>query len=146
MLNYYPMGQYFKIVNLDKKEYLAPHDFGEGAKLLECWESITTNLILLLVQGFDPEDGWERDAFLGRWAGDRITVIGDYDESGLYGRLNREDYKNISLEIQEFFRQQNEMEMQNQPTSIDTSQSAEPPKRPTPYETIDDLPDPFLDE
>jgi len=29
------MGQYYLIVNLDKKQYLTPHKFGNGSKLLE---------------------------------------------------------------------------------------------------------------
>ena len=29
------MGQYHLILNLDKRQYLEPHAFGEGAKLLE---------------------------------------------------------------------------------------------------------------
>jgi hypothetical protein len=29
------MGQYYLIVNLDKKQYLHPHRFGDGLKLLE---------------------------------------------------------------------------------------------------------------
>ena len=29
------MGQYFLVVNTDKKEYLMPHDFGSGLKFME---------------------------------------------------------------------------------------------------------------
>ena len=29
------MGQYFKVLNLDKKEYLHPHCCGDGLKLME---------------------------------------------------------------------------------------------------------------
>ncbi len=29
------MGQYFQVVNLDKKEKLHPHAFGDGLKLME---------------------------------------------------------------------------------------------------------------
>jgi 3-deoxy-D-manno-octulosonic acid (KDO) 8-phosphate synthase len=29
------MGQYYKIVNVDKKQYLSPWTFHEGAKLME---------------------------------------------------------------------------------------------------------------
>lgn len=134
MLNYYPMGQYFKIVNLDKKEYLAPHSFKwAGGKLNEGWGEINWALNNLLAQGFHPDDGWERDEFLGRWAGDRITIIGDYDESGLYQRLEKDGYKNLSLEIQEYFRQKYEIARQKRVKLLETLQD-------------DDLPDPFLDE
>ena len=29
------MGQYYVIANLDKKEFLNPHKFGDGVKLME---------------------------------------------------------------------------------------------------------------
>ena len=103
MLNYYSMGQYFKVVNLDKKEYLNPGSFGAGAKLGENWETLNEALNNLLAQRFHPEHGWERDAYLGRWAGDRITIIGDADASGIYQQLNSKEYMDISKAVVEFF-------------------------------------------
>jgi hypothetical protein len=100
------MGQYFKIVNLDKREYLAPDDFGVEMKLNLGWEELNQAFIYLLAQGFHPEHGWQHDSenkYLGRWAGDRVIVIGDYDESGLYGKLKSEKYKNISRDVMECF-------------------------------------------
>ena len=29
------MGQYYKIVNIKKKQYISPHTFGDGSKLME---------------------------------------------------------------------------------------------------------------
>jgi hypothetical protein len=91
------MGQYFLIANLDKKEYLRPAILGSGSKL---WE-ITVNkaprvLPLLLRQSTDPSDGGEYKS-AGRWAGDRIVFIGDYDKSGLFGKI-QDKYKEISLQ------------------------------------------------
>jgi len=43
------MGQYYRIVNLDKKEYLSPYPFGEGAKLLEFGTGRGTLLLALAV-------------------------------------------------------------------------------------------------
>src|SRR5437868_2760036 len=48
------MGQYYLIVNLDKKEFLRSHDFGDGAKLLEFGCSangMMTGLAILLADG-----------------------------------------------------------------------------------------------
>jgi len=39
---------------------------------------------------------------VGRWAGDRIMLIGDYDKSGLYD-IAREEYKDISDELKDEF-------------------------------------------
>ena len=46
------MGQYFLIVNLDKKEYLHPHKFGDGLKLLEfgCSSQGTLTALTLLLR------------------------------------------------------------------------------------------------
>jgi hypothetical protein len=38
----------------------------------------------------------------GRWAGDRIALVGDYDESGLFDKLYTDSqYRNISREVAE---------------------------------------------
>lgn len=104
------MGQYYSLANLDTNEYIDPWTAGSGAKLWEfCMNDVTKLLPYLLGQGangsggdpyipwgqFETEDGevdWEAHAAAlddactncGRWAGDRITVVGDYDESELY--------------------------------------------------------------
>ena len=39
------MGQYYKIVNLDKKQFLYPHKFGDGMKLREFSESSMRTLL-----------------------------------------------------------------------------------------------------
>lgn len=83
------MGQYHFTVNLDKREFLNPHKFGEGLKLWEQgWHGfgIQRGLQMLLACSdgrgggdFHLEDnGIENIA--GRWAGDRIVVLGDYTE------------------------------------------------------------------
>jgi len=93
------MGQYFFIVNLDKKEYLHPHKMGSGLKLWEiCADNLPRVLPLLLRQSSEGGGGdYHGEDFnvVGRWAGDRITVVGDYDESGLFEEAE-ESYKEIS--------------------------------------------------
>lgn len=104
------MGQYFILVNLDKKEYVSPWDIGGVAKLCEwCGNPQAGVIPFLLAQG--PDDGvlgsYERylkekrlgeklpHPEWGRWAGDRIVLIGDYEDSKLYEKA-RSEYENIS--------------------------------------------------
>lgn len=106
------MGQYHIVVNLDKKEFLDPHKLGDGLKLLEQMNSrggVMAALWALLAcsngrGGGDIPDGVEyelrgdppqaaevvpdpeyrrlAEEYIGRWAGDRIAVVGDYAEDG----------------------------------------------------------------
>jgi hypothetical protein len=90
------MGQYWKVVNLDRKEFVDPHKLGCGLKL---WEQIAnhpgTGTALLILTAAMPEirGGGDLDLnekpvsyhalaqrTIGRWAGDRIAVVGDYAE------------------------------------------------------------------
>lgn len=71
------------IVNLDKRQYLHPHRFGDGLKLMEfgCSSSGTLcGLAILLADGNGRGGGDLRadDSIIGSWAGDRIVVAGDY--------------------------------------------------------------------
>ena len=79
------MGQYHITVNLDKKEIIHPHKIGNGMKMLEQvgWEGATANALFLLLccsNNRGGGDAREHD-MLGRWAGDRIAVVGDYSEN-----------------------------------------------------------------
>jgi hypothetical protein len=79
------MGQYWKPVNLDKREFINPHKLGCGLKL---WEQLAnhpgTGTALLILQAAMPEGrgggDLEEDEVIGRWAGDRVVLIGDYAE------------------------------------------------------------------
>ena len=107
------MGQYFLIANLDKKEYIHPHNFIDktgnyfGAKLWEiCANKIAGVLPYLLRKSDETGGGDIQDPELfpnaGRWAGDRIVVIGDYDSSELYDKIcDSEDWTEISSIIAE---------------------------------------------
>jgi len=77
------MGQYYLTVNLDKGEYLDPHKFGDGLKLLEFGDSASgtmTGLAILLADGNGRGGGDLRseNPVIGSWKGDRIVVAGDY--------------------------------------------------------------------
>ncbi len=97
------MGQYFIIVNIDKKEYINPHTIGMPAKLWEICANKLGGLLIFLLRKSDQTGGGdikENYEYAGRWAGDRILVIGDYDSSGLYD-IALEQYKDISKEVAE---------------------------------------------
>ena len=84
------MGQYHYVANLDKKELLHPHQFGDGLKMMEFGRSGDGTLLGLTVllacshnRGggdlhVDPENNPTAAAICGRWAGDRIAIVGDY--------------------------------------------------------------------
>jgi len=115
------MGQYYKIVNIDKKEYLHPHAFGDGLKLMEFGSSAggtLTGLAILLADGnghgggdFHEED--VKEPIAGRWKGDKIVIAGDYADPGsfipdtykgdheisLYEFIDREKWDNISAMV-----------------------------------------------
>lgn len=89
------MGQYHFICNIDKKEFLHPHHLGDGLKLLEfgCSADATLTALAVLLAAsngrgggdlhIDPQNDRDRliaEHIVGRWAGDRIAIIGDYHE------------------------------------------------------------------
>jgi hypothetical protein len=90
------MGQYFKLVNVDKKEVVDPWALGGTAKFWE-WIANPHGRVLLWLLRQSSEGGGgdidERDEYttLGRWAGDRVTLVGDYDASGLYQASKTKD-------------------------------------------------------
>lgn len=99
------MGQYFKVVNLDKKEYLHPHKFGDGLKLLEfgCSSHSTLTALTLLLRKSNESGGGDiqiENDMIGSWAGDRIVIIGDYDKSKLYEKCEKE-FTDISDKIRD---------------------------------------------
>jgi hypothetical protein len=77
------MGQYYKIVNVDKRQFLRPHAFGDGAKLLEwgCSSNGTLTALAMLLASGNGRGGGDlasHDPLVGSWAGDRVVVAGDY--------------------------------------------------------------------
>lgn len=84
------MGQYWVLVNFDKKEFVHPHVVGAGLKIGEqvCtpWGTGAAQLILTACErqmrgggDLDLEFPGAKDV-VGRWAGDRVAYIGDYAE------------------------------------------------------------------
>ena len=60
------MGQYYKIINVDKKQTIYPFDYGNGLKLME-WSYDRNDIVLVLLNQLGNE-----------WKGDRVYVVGDY--------------------------------------------------------------------
>ena len=102
------MGQYHLIANLDKREYLYPHEFGDGFKLMEFGQSAggtLTGLAVLLAatNGRGGGDFWDPNVDVydqawsptGRWVGDRIAIIGDYFEKDDVPGLTPEDMADL---------------------------------------------------
>jgi hypothetical protein len=99
------MGQYYLVVNIDKKQYLDPHRCGDGLKLLEfgCSANGTlTALAVLLADGNGRGGGDLRSQhpIIGTWAGDRIVVAGDYAD---HGRFVPDKTRNLYELAREYF-------------------------------------------
>ena len=108
------MGQYYKIVNIKKKQYISPYIFGDGSKLMEFSMSangVLAGLAILLADGNGRGGGdlHSTNPIVGSWAGDNIVVTGDYADDGkfvkdvdknLYSVANIEG-EDISLKILE---------------------------------------------
>jgi len=97
------MGQYYIIVNLDKKEYLKPHEFGDGAKLLEFGSSgdgTMLGLAILLAHGNNRGGGDLRsdNPLIGSWSGDRIVITGDYADPVVFIEVSDEELKKVAEE------------------------------------------------
>jgi hypothetical protein len=101
------MGQYFKLVNTDKKEVVNPWDIGGVAKFWEWLYNPQARVLVWLLRqsnegGGGDIDEPERYTTLGRWAGDRITLIGDYDSSQLWDKSRTKDADGRALPNPEY--------------------------------------------
>ena len=92
------MGQYFIIANVTKRQYLHPHRFDDGLKLMEFGASgggVMMALAVLLADSNSPGnfgDLKSASPVVGSWAGDQIVITGDYGEDGnLYGSAPADD-------------------------------------------------------
>lgn len=89
------VGQYYLAVNIDKKEYLKPHSFESGAKIME--HSYFESDLLITAETLLATEG--------RWKGDRIVWAGDYmdDEIFLEGFLSIIGDRNLYFQAKEYF-------------------------------------------
>lgn len=110
------MGQYHKLVNLDKQETVSPYSIGLLGKQYEHTGSpggLSDVLYLLTMTSVEQGGGdFPATEISGRWVGDRVVVVGDYtnanaipgyagDTSTLYS--DSEDWLDISDKVREAF-------------------------------------------
>ena len=97
------MGQYYKIVNVKKKQYITPHTFGDGAKLMEFSMSangVLAGLAILLADGNGRGGGDlnSENEIVGSWAGDNIVIAGDYADQGKFVKNPDENLYHVASE------------------------------------------------
>lgn len=99
------MGQYHKAFNITKREFIDGYEVGVGQKLLEqCGPAhiLTTSdaVWLLLANSTGIGDGDDRPhPLIGRWAGDRIVVQGDYAKTTDQAFTETEGFLNIGPQV-----------------------------------------------
>ena len=80
------MGQYWKPVNLTKREFISPHKLNTGLKLLEqCGSGQMASALVILLAVMPERRGggdFQNNPFIGRWAGDQVVLAGDYSSNG----------------------------------------------------------------
>ncbi len=111
------MGQYFRLVNETKKEVVDPWKVGGGAKFYEWLYNDHARVLVWLLRRSREGGGGDvldRDSYgtLGAWHGDRISLIGDYDESGLYEES--QTYRDISWMVAEDYNDAAELQGQGE--------------------------------
>ena len=89
------MGQYHILYNIDKGEYVHPHRLGMGLKQREHLggDASLADVLYMLVMTSPHRGGGDLPETLisGRWAGDRVVVLGDYTEyDDIHGVENAE--------------------------------------------------------
>jgi hypothetical protein len=93
------MGQYYRAVNVTKREYVDVWDLGGFSKLWEwCanrWAGLFPYLLRKSGEHGGGDVGPEATSYAGRWAGDVVYLVGDYDASALFQQARRE-FVNIS--------------------------------------------------
>ena len=115
------MGQYHLLVNVDKEEFVSPHRLGDGLKLLEQLGSqygVPQAMHVLMCAAPCRRGGGDyeqpehiREKVVGRWAGDRVVLIGDYaqsddlppdfDAGALYEKCDGETFADITPAVAE---------------------------------------------
>lgn len=115
------MGQYHVLVNVDKREYVNPRSIGLGVKQWEhsshpefpTYGSLADAMYILTMTSPARGGGdMPGSKVSGRWAGDRVMVVGDYTKdddlsaeflgSDLYNQA-QETYTEIGEEVRRAF-------------------------------------------
>ena len=76
------MGQYWKPVNLTKREFINPHKLKTGLKMVEQAFSADIAAAMVILLSVMPQrrggGDMQNNPFIGRWAGDMVAFAGDY--------------------------------------------------------------------
>ena len=113
------MGQYHKLFNITKKEFVVGHDIGINLKHYEQigFEGSMADVLycLMIAQGDDRRGGGDVSGhkLIGHWTGDPVAIVGDYytedTDNRSYKNLydiveDDKHYKNISPSIRSMLR------------------------------------------
>jgi hypothetical protein len=105
------MGQYFKIVNVTKKQFIDISELGESNKFSFIGQGLHgIALGRLLASVGDAMEEWytvyghphEDDLYVGAWAGDSIVIAGDYalpDKSEVQSTTSEPDVLNLYFKV-----------------------------------------------
>lgn len=99
------MGQYFLLANITKREVVDPGKLNQLVKFKEWLSGDQARVLVWLLRRSDESGGGDIDdpdryETLGRWAGDQVLLVGDYDSSGLYKEAGR-SFKDISEKLRQ---------------------------------------------
>ncbi len=92
------MGQYHKLVNFDKKQFVDSYAFGNGAKLWEqvAWDHAFSNVTHFLLAKCSGRGGGDFSSKMaGIWGGDRVSLVGDYAEKKDFPSLSPKEFKEM---------------------------------------------------
>lgn len=91
------MGQYHKVYNVTKKQFLHAHRMDAGLKLMAQvgFDKSPSSALFLLLANSNGRGGGDASEhpLIGTWAGDRIVIQGDYAEAGDPGFLSEQRLK-----------------------------------------------------
>jgi hypothetical protein len=112
------VGQYHRLVNIDKQEVVDPHGLGLGSKQWEsqvgCEGSLADAMYVLTMTSASAGGGdLPFTDISGRWCGDRVLIVGDYTGAdavpgftgadAIYQLSTTPQYKDITGEVREAF-------------------------------------------
>ncbi|MBW1294057.1 hypothetical protein [Aquimarina litoralis] len=91
------MSQYYKVVNLDKKQFFSPEIFNDGVKLGAVMNGIHPYVIgRLLLANLDSGKPIEKFR-IGYWSGDKIAIVGDESRNEFTSQL--QEFENVGAEL-----------------------------------------------
>jgi len=110
------VGQYHRLVNLDKQEWVDPNGLGLGAKQYEHTgvDGSLADAMYVLTMTSPNEGGGDfpHTEVSGRWVGDRVVIVGDYtrtnaipgvDGANAIYELAQAQYLDITPQIRDAF-------------------------------------------